>query len=224
MSIKDWPEHEKPREKLLLRGPAALSDAELLAIFLRTGIAGKSAVDLARDLLTHFNDLRALFAADQNTFCMQHGLGPAKYAQLHASLEMARRHLHEKMVRGNTLTNPENTRMYLRSVLGHVNHEQFGCLFLDNRHRVIKWQVLFHGTINAAAVYPRVVVEHALKCNAAAVIAAHNHPSGVLEPSPADQSITRQLKDALALLDVRLLDHFIIGDGPALSMADLGMV
>lgn len=224
MSIKDWPENEKPREKLLLRGAAALSDAELLAIFLRTGTRGRSAVDVARDLLIDFKSLRELLAAEEQNFCSHHGLGQAKYAQLQAVLEMARRHLHEDVVRGDALTNPQKTSSYLRSLLGTATHEQFGCLYLDNRHRIIEWRVLFYGTIDSAAVYPRVVVENALKCNAAAVIAAHNHPSGMSEPSVSDQNITRRLKAALGLLDVRLLDHFIVGDGEPVSMAELGMV
>lgn len=224
MSIKHWPAGERPREKLLRHGAAQLSDAELLAIFLRTGLSGCSAVDLARQLLNEFGSLRELLAADLQQFCTHKGLGPAKYAQLQAVLEMSRRHLSESLSRGDAITSPQHTRRFLTSQLRDQVHEQFGCMFLDNRHRLIQWQVLFHGTIDGAAVYPRVVVEKALACRAAALIIAHNHPSGVSEPSAADRAITTRLRDALALVDIRLLDHFIVGDGEPVSMAELGMV
>ncbi len=224
MAITDWPKNERPREKLLAYGAATLSDAELLAIFLRIGMPGKSAVDLARDLLKNFGSLRKLLLADKHQFCQQAGLGPAKFVQLQAILEIARRHISEQLKCGEELTTAEHTRNYLRQVLRDQRHEQFGCLFLDTKHRVLEWEVIFKGTLNATAVYPRVVVERALSHNAAAVIAAHNHPSGVAEPSAADISITRRLKESLALLDIRLLDHFIIGDSEPVSMAELGMV
>lgn len=224
MAITDWPAGERPREKLLAQGAAALSDAELLAIFLRIGLPGKSAVDLARGLLQEFGSLRRLLTADKQAFCRQAGLGPAKFVQLQAVLEMARRHIGEELARGEELLSAEHTRSYLRHVLRDQRSEQFGCLFLDNKHRVLQWEVLFKGTIDAAAVYPRVVVERALSHNAAAVIAAHNHPSGVTEPSHSDITITRRLKDALALMDIRMLDHFIVGDSEPVSMAELGMV
>ncbi len=224
MPITDWPEQERPREKLLARGPGALSDAELLAIFLRTGVRGKSAVDLARDLLTRFGSLRALLEAGRAQFCESPGLGDAKYAQLQAMLEMARRHLREKLTRGDALSNIDDTRAYLTACLRAYPHEVFGCLFLDNRHRVLAFEELFHGTLDGTSVHPREVVKRALAHNAAALIFAHNHPSGVSEPSRADEQITLRLKEALALVDIRVLDHFIIGDGHALSLAERGLL
>lgn len=224
MAITDWPTSERPREKLLAHGAATLSDAELLAIFLRIGMPGKSAVDLARELLQTFGSLRKLLCADKYRFCQQPGLGPAKFVQLQAVLEIGRRHISEQLRCGDELTSAELTRSYLRHVLRDQRNEQFGCLFLDTKHRVLKWEVMFTGTLDATAVYPRVVVERALLHNAAAVIAAHNHPSGVAEPSASDIRITRRLKESLALLDIKLLDHFIIGDGEPVSMAELGMV
>jgi DNA repair protein RadC len=224
MSITDWPEDERPREKLLLRGPNALTDAELLAIFLRTGTHGKTAVDLARDLLEEFGSLRALLNADLARFCQGHGLGHAKYAQLQAVLEMARRHFLEILQHGDTLTSPETTRAYLCAQLGGYAHEVFACLFLDNQHRIIELEEMFRGTIDGASVYPREIAKRALHHNAAAVIFAHNHPSGVAEPSQADKRITEKLKQALGLLDIRVLDHFIIGDGPPFSFAEHGLI
>ena len=224
MSIMDWPADERPREKLLLRGPDALTDAELLAIFLRTGTHGKTAVDLARDLLAEFGSLRALLSADLARFCQGHGLGNAKYAQLQAVLEMARRHFVEILQRGDTLTSPETTRAYLCAQLGGYTHEVFACLFLDNQHRIIELEELFRGTIDGASVYPREVAKRALHHNAAAVIFAHNHPSGIGEPSQADKRITEKLKQALGLLDIRVLDHFIIGDGQPYSFAEHGLI
>ncbi len=225
MPITDWPEHERPREKLLLRGPGALSDAELLAIFLRTGVPGKSAVDLARDLLNEYGGLRALLEADQKQFCRGHGLGLAKYTQLQAVLEMSRRHLRETLERGDAMSNPSDTRRFLTARLRGYPHEVFACLFLDNRHRVIRFDEMFTGTIDGASVHPREVVKRALAHNAAAVIFAHNHPSGVAEPSRADETLTRRLKDALALVDIRVLDHLIIGDGEdVVSFAERGLL
>ncbi len=212
MSIQDWPELERPREKLLALGARQLSDAELLAIFLRTGIAGKSAVDLARELLADFGSLRALLTCDRRAFCARKGLGDAKYAQLQAVLEMARRHLAESLTREDALTSPDAARRYLQAQLRDREHEVFACLMLDNRHRVIAFRELFQGGIDGASVYPRVVVKQALADNAAAVILAHNHPSGVAEPSQSDIAITRRLVDALALVDIRVLDHLVIGD------------
>lgn len=222
MGITDWPAGERPREKLLERGAAALSDAELLAIFLRTGVAGASAVDLARRLLAEYGGLRPLLEADRRRFCATRGLGAAKYAQLQAVLEMARRHLAERLQRGDALTDPEATRAYLRRRLAHLPHEVFAVLFLDNRHRVIACEELFRGTVDGAAVYPREVAKAALAHNAAAVILAHNHPSGVAEPSRADRDITRRLIDGLALVDIRVLDHLVIGDGECASFAERG--
>ena len=224
MRISDWPDDEKPREKLLQRGPGALSDAELLAIFLRTGIPGKNAVDLARELLNEYRSLRALLNANQAQFCRSKGLGVAKYVQLQASLEIARRHLGERLQRGDLLSSPHETRSYLAIQLRDYRHEVFACLFLDNRHRVIRFEEMFFGTIDGASVHPREVVKRALHHNAAAVIFAHNHPSGTAEPSQADHFITHRLTDALALVDVRVLDHIIVGDGEWVSFAERGLL
>jgi DNA repair protein RadC len=223
MPITDWPADERPREKLLKRGAAALSDAELLAIFLRTGVAGRTAVDLARDLLSRFGGLRPLLQADLNAFCAARGLGQAKYTQLQAVLEMGRRHLSETLARGEALGNPDDTRRYLSARLRDYPFEVFACLFLDNRHRVIAFEELFRGTIDGASVHPREVVRRALVHNAAAVILAHNHPSGVAEPSRSDEAITRRLREALALVDIRVLDHVVVGD-ELVSFAERGLL
>lgn len=222
MSIAQWPEAERPREKLLHRGPAALSDAELLAIFLRTGCAGKSAVDLARELLTEFGGLRPLLEASQEEFCRGLGLGSAKFTQLQAVLEMGRRHLSASLETGDLLTSPDLVRRYLVAQLRHLNHEVFAVLFLDNQHRLRAFEELFQGTIDGASVYPREVVKRALTHNAAAVILAHNHPSGVAEPSQADRRITTRLREALDLVAVRVLDHMVVGDGEVVSFAERG--
>lgn len=224
MAISDWPLEERPREKLIHHGPAALSDSELLAIFLRTGTRGKSAVDLARDLLTHFGGLRPLLEADQDSFCAAVGLGSAKFVQLQATLEIAKRHLLESLRRTDVIGSPEQTRLYLKSHLRAYQQEVFLCLFLDSRHAVIASEELFYGTIDGASVYPREVVKRALQHNAAALIFAHNHPSGVAEPSQADIRITERLKAALALVDVRVLDHMIVGDGEVVSLAERGLM
>ncbi|MGR8979049.1 MAG: RadC family protein [Gammaproteobacteria bacterium] len=224
MAIKDWPSDDRPREKLLTRGAGALTDAELLAIFLRTGTHGKSAVDLARELLIDFGSLKALLNADRERFCQGNGLGDAKYSQLQAVLEMARRHFKEVLQRGDALTSPDATRSFLSAQLRGYSYEVFACLFLDNQHRVITLDELFRGTIDGAAVYPREVAKKALYHNAAAVIFAHNHPSGISEPSQADKLITEKLKQALTLFDIRVLDHFIIGDGQPFSFAEHGLI
>jgi DNA repair protein RadC len=224
MTIADWPEGERPREKLLERGADALSDAELLAIFLRTGIPGKSAVDLARELLGSFAGLAGLMAATEGRFCAVKGLGRAKYAQLQAALELSRRYLATRLHGIDVLTSPEATREYLKLQLCGEPREVFACLFLDNRHRVIRFEPLFFGTIDGASVHPREVVRRAIETNAAAVIFAHNHPSGVAEPSQADLRITQRLKDALALIEVRVLDHLIVGEGPGTSLAERGLL
>ncbi|WP_434149574.1 RadC family protein [Methylocaldum gracile subsp. desertum] len=224
MPITDWPDDERPREKLLQKGPLALSDAELLAIFLRTGVKGKTAVDLSRELLNEFGSLRALLESDFERFSRSRGLGTAKYAQLQAVLEMARRHLKETLRRGSALTSPDLTRRYLAAQLRSHPHEVFAALFLDNQHRIIEFEELFRGTIDGASVYPREVVKKALSFNAAAVIFAHNHPSGIAEPSEADKHITQRLKQALSLIDIRVLDHFIVGDGEAYSFAEHGLI
>ena len=220
--IRDWPADERPREKLLARGSQALSDAELLAIFLRTGVAGKSAVDLARDLLLRFGSLRGLLKAGQAEFCEAKGLGVAKYVQLQAVLEIARRHLGETLAAGDALSSPQATRQYLVARLRGLDHEVFAALFLDNQHRVIAWAELARGTIDGASVYPREVVKTALRYNAAALIFAHNHPSGVAEPSASDRLLTERLKAALALVEIRVLDHFIVGEGSPVSFAERG--
>lgn len=222
MSIRDWPLAERPRERLLELGSASLSDAELLAIFLRTGVSGKSAVDLARHLLSQFGGLRSLMEADQQAFSEQLGLGPAKFAQLQAVLEMGRRHLAERARLKSALENPQAVRDYLKSMLRHEPHEVFGCLFLDSKHQVLTFEALFRGSIDCTSVHPRQVVKRALAHNAAAVILCHNHPSGNSNPSEADRALTKRLQDALDLIDVRVLDHFIVGDGEPLSMAEHG--
>ncbi len=224
MAIRDWPAEERPREKLLARGAQALSDAELLAIFLRTGVQGCSAVDLARKLLMHFGGLRPLLESSEQAFCEAHGLGPAKYVQLQAVLEMSRRHLEAQLIRDSALESPAQVRRYLTSRLRHEAREVFACLLLDNRHRVIRYEALFYGTINAASVHPREVIKLALAHNAAALILAHNHPSGVAEPSQADRQITQRLVEGLGLVDIRVLDHIVIGDGEAVSFAERGLL
>ena len=224
MAITDWPEFERPREKLRQKGAASLSDAELLAIFLRTGVTGKSAVDLARELLTRFGSLTRLFAASEKDFCETHGMGQAKFTQLQAVLEMSRRALQEEMQHGDALNSPRAVRDYLRLLLGGRQQEVFMVLFLDTQHRVIASEELFHGTLGQTSVYPREVVKRALVHNAAAVIFAHNHPSGVTEPSQADQLLTTALKQALELVDVRVLDHFVVAGGQTLSFAEKGLV
>jgi DNA repair protein RadC len=224
MSIRDWPAAERPRERLLELGPASLSDAELLAIFLRTGVAGKSAVDLARHLLNQFGGLRALLDADLATFSAHLGLGSAKFAQLQAVMEMARRHLAESLKRDSALESPTQVRTYLKALLRHEPHEVFGCLFLDNKHRVLTFEILFHGSINNAHVHPRQVVKRAMVHNAASLILCHNHPSGITDASQADIELTRRLKDALWLIDVKVLDHVIIGEGDPLSMVECGLM
>ncbi len=224
MAIKDWPEGERPREKLLRRGPGALSDAELLAIFLRTGTPGRSALDLARDLLARYGGLRRLLGAPAGELCRAPGLGPAKYAHLQAALEMARRHLGERLQRGEAFQDPAGVARYLSAQLRDRDREVVACLFLDHRHRLLAYEELFQGTLDGAEVHPREVARRALALNAAAVILAHNHPSGVAEPSAADRALTRRLRDALALVGVRLLDHFVVGDGPPVSLAERGLL
>lgn len=224
MAITDWPADERPREKLLKQGAAALSDAELLAIFLRTGVAGKTAVDLARNLLTEFGSLRTILKADLTAFCEGEGLGPAKFTQLQAVLEMSRRNMQEKMTKGDILSSPDDTRRFLEASLRNYEHEVFAALFLDNRHQVICFRELFTGTIDGASVYPREVVKLALQLNAAAIIFTHNHPSGISRPSESDKDITRTLKNALAMVEVRVLDHFIVGDDGGYSFAEHGLL
>jgi DNA repair protein RadC len=224
MAITDWAEGERPREKLLQRGAAALSDAELLAIFLRTGVTGKSAVDLARDLVARFGSLTGLFAARENEFCEIHGLGRAKFVQLQAVVEMSRRALQEEMQSGDALNSPRAVREYLQLLLRSRQQEVFVAIFLDAQHRVVATEELFHGTLTQTSVYPREVVKRALHHNAAAMIFAHNHPSGVAEPSGSDRLLTEALKSSLQLVDVRVLDHFIVAGAACLSFAEKGML
>jgi len=224
MRIKDKPIEERPREKLIAQGAMVLTDAELLAIFLRTGTRGYSAIELAENLLLEFGSLQALMQADHLSFTQAKGLGDAKYSQLQAVLEMARRHSFEVLDRGGALTSPEATRAYLVDKLKVYEHEVFACLFLDNQHHILKFEELFSGTIDSASVYPREVVKKALAHNAAAVIFAHNHPSGINEASHADKVITQRLKSALELIDIRVLDHFIIADGRPFSFAEHGLL
>ena len=224
MTISDWPKQERPREKLLSRGAASLSDAELLAIFLRTGRQGKTAIDLSRDLLVEFNGLRGLIDTDSRSFCQTKGLGLAKYSQIQAAIELGKRYLQENLGGKDLLSSPNDTKNFLIAQLRAYPYEVFACLFLDNRHQIISFDEMFKGTIDGAHVYPREVVKQALARNAAAVIFAHNHPSGVAEPSLADKNITQRLQEALKLVDIRVLDHFIIGDNTAVSFAELGLL
>jgi len=222
MAITDWPAGERPREKLLQRGAEALSDAELLAIFLRTGSRGRTAVDLGRELLAGSGGLRGLLDTPPARLRTQPGLGDARLAQLLGALELGRRYLEAGLVREHSLTRPEDAGRFLLAKLRRYPHEVFACLFLDNKHRVVAFEELFRGTIDGAAVYPREVVRRCLEHNAAALILAHNHPSGVAEPSEADRSITRRLVEAVGLVDVRILDHLVIGDDHWVSLAERG--
>ena len=226
MAITDWPEGERPRERLLALGPEALSDAELLAIYLRVGVRGKSAVDLARDLLQRFDGrLSALVDASLQELAEVSGIGMAKAAQLKASFELARRALSQEMAVRDAFSSPGRVRDWLRLKLASRPHEVFMALWLDAQNRLLKAEELFAGTLTQTSVYPREVVKAALAHNAAAVILAHNHPSGVAEPSAADEMLTRNLKTALAMVDVKLLDHFIVaGNGTPLSFAERGLL
>lgn len=221
--IKDWPEAERPREKLLRLGAERLSDAELLAIFLRTGVPGCNAVQLADELLAEFSGLRGLLGASRQQFCKGRGLGDAKFVQLQAVLEMAKRHQFSSLTVGNVMNSPEVTRQFLTLQLRDRPAEVFVGLFLDAQHRLRAFEELFHGTIDGAAVYPRIVAQRALALNAAAVIVAHNHPSGIAEPSESDRLMTQRLQRALALIDVRLLDHFVIGEEVS-SFSEMGIL
>ncbi|HEU0277541.1 MAG TPA: DNA repair protein RadC [Rhodanobacteraceae bacterium] len=221
MSIRDWPIDERPREKLLGRGAAALSTAELVAVLLGSGVRGRSALDLGRDLLSQAGGVNALLTHDLAGIA---GLGPAKRARLVAALELARRALHEDLVARTALASPRDSAAFLKAQLAHRPYEVFACLFLDNRHRVLAFEELFRGTLDGASVHPREVVRAALKYNAAAVILAHNHPSGVAEPSAADRNITHQLRDSLQLIGVRVLDHLVVGAGEPTSMAARGLI
>lgn len=224
MAIKDWPESERPRERMLRQGAQSLSDAELLAIFLRVGVTGRSAVDLAGDLIERFRGINALFSAPLSEFRSIKGLGEAKYVQLMAAHELARRALEEQIRRDTVLTSPDQVRDYLRLRIGHLPHEVFFGLFLDAQHRLLAAQELFRGTLCQTSVHPREIVKRALALNAAAVVFAHNHPSGVAEPSRADELLTRSLKDALQLVEVRVLDHLIVAHGDTMSFAERGLI
>ena len=224
MNIREWPMEERPREKLLLRGPGSLSDAELLAVFLGSGVRGRNVMELARGLLVKFGGLRQLLEADREAFLGELGLGPVRYSQLQALLEIGRRHLATSIERESVMDNPTAVRRYLKAMLRHEASEVFGCLFLDTKHRPLAFEILFRGTIDRASVYPREVVRRALLHNAAALILCHNHPSGNAEPSPADRVLTKRLQETMELVDVRVLDHFIVGDGDPLSMAEYGWI
>lgn len=222
MPITDWPEAERPREKLLARGAAALSDAELLALFIRTGLKGRTALDLAREWITAFDGLRGFLEGSPENLMALPGLGMAKYAELQAALELGRRHLATTLERHDVMNSPDATRHFVMSRLRNLRHEVFAALFLDNQHRLISYEELFRGCISQCAVHPRQVVERALGLNAAAIIFAHNHPSGVTEPSGADRQITERLQRALELVEVRVLDHLVVGEGRPVSFAERG--
>ncbi|MFL0803467.1 MAG: DNA repair protein RadC [Agarilytica sp.] len=224
MAITDWPTQDRPREKLCNQGAHTLTDTELLAIFLRTGCAGKSAVDLARELILTFGNLRGLLEASKEQFCQGYGLGSAKYAQLQAVLEMAKRHLAEDLRENDTLNSSHAVKTYVKARMRHLPHETFAVLFLDSQHQLITYDELFNGTIDAATVYPREVAVQALHHNAAAVIFAHNHPSGNSQPSTQDVELTQTLKESLDLLDIRTLDHLIVGEGEVYSFAEHGKI
>jgi DNA repair protein RadC len=221
MAITDWPAGERPRERLLARGAAALSDAELLAVVLRTGIRGKSAVELGRDLLARYKDIAGIFGADLSGV---KGLGPAKRAQFEAAIELARRSIEGGLEERSLLTSPGAVRDYLRIALGRLPHEVFMCIWLDAQHRALGCEELFRGTLTQTSVYPREIVKAGLRANAAAVIFAHNHPSGAAQPSRADELLTRNLKDALALVEIKVLDHFVVAGNQTLSFAERGLL
>jgi DNA repair protein RadC len=224
MAINHWPEEQRPRERLIRHGPQHLSDAELLAVFLRVGVSGKSAVDLGRDMLGHFGSLKGLFGATLTEFSQINGLGPAKYAQLQAVMELARRSLSEELQAGEALSSPRAVKQYLQLLLGGKAYEAFAVLFLDVKNRLIAAEELFRGTLMHTSVYPREVVKAALAHNAASLILAHNHPSGTPEPSAADRTLTRTLKQALSLVDIRVLDHFIVAGAHVYSFAEHGEI
>jgi DNA repair protein RadC len=225
MSIKDWPVNERPREKLLANGANSLSDAELLAVLLGgSGRRGLDAVATGRELLSRHQSLRGLLSAQRHHSLATPGLGSVGYCRLQAAVELARRHYAEAMRAGPPLDSPQATRDFLIRRLRDTPHELFCCLHLDNRHRLIAFDELFRGTIDGASVHPREIVKIALQRNSAAIIIAHNHPSGVAEPSQADELITQRVKEALALVDIRLLDHIIVGDGNCVSLAERGLI
>ena len=224
LPIKEWPEAERPREKLISNGANSLSDAELLAIFIRTGLPGKTALDIARDALHDAGNLRGLLNMPVNELCQSKGFGIAKYVQFQAALELGRRYLMEKLEKGSVINSPQTSRDYLTMQLRDKPYESFFVMFLDSKHSVIHCQELFRGTIDNASVPVREVVKEALKYNAAAMIVAHNHPSGVAEPSHADLSLTKALYSALDLVGIKLLDHFVVGESEIVSFAELGQL
>ena len=222
--LQSWPLSERPREKLLQKGASSLSDSELLAIFLRTGTQGKNVMELAREIIIHFGSLKSLFSATEKEFCQIKGLGKAKYVQLQACLEMSQRHIEEEISKQDAMQNPNQVKRYVQSRLMDKPNEVFAAIFLDNQHHVLAFEELFFGTINSSSVHPRVVIQRSLFHNAAAVIVAHNHPSGVSEPSISDIDITKTLKTALAMVDVRLLDHLVVASHQVTSLAERGQV
>lgn len=224
MAITDWPEDQRPRERLIKYGAQALSDAELLAVFLRVGVSGKSAVDLGRDMVGHFGSLNRLFSATLRDFSAINGLGPAKFAQLQAVLELARRALSEELEAGAALSSPQTVRQYLQLSMANKPYESFAVLLLDVKNRLIAAEELFRGTLTHTSVYPREVVKAALAHNAASIIIAHNHPSGTPEPSAADHALTQALKQALNLVDIRVLDHFVVAGRHVYSFAEHGQI
>ena len=224
MRITEWPEHQRPRERLIREGAQALSDAELLAVFLRVGVRGKSAVDLAGEMVRHFGSLQALFGVGLQEFTAIPGLGSAKFAQLQAVMELARRALSEELRTGETLSSPQTVKTYLQAAMSGKRHESFHVLFLDVKNRLIEARELFRGTLTHTSVYPREVVREALARNAAAVMLAHNHPSGTPEPSESDLLLTRALVQALALVDIRVLDHFVVAGSRVHSFAEHGQI
>lgn len=224
MTLSALPKNDRPREKLINEGPGSLSDVELLAIFLRTGTQGKSVLQLAHELIQEFKGIRGLLEADYQRLNRTPGIGPAKFVQLKAAIEITERYLQKGFERGNAISDPGATRRYLKSKLRGYSREVFACMYLDNQNHLIRYEELFFGTIDGASVHPREVVKQVLQHNAAAVIFAHNHPSGLAEPSQADQRITDRLKSALSLVDVRVLDHMIVGDCDVLSFAESGLL
>lgn len=223
-TVKEWPVGERPREKLAEMGVTALSDAELLAILLGTGVRGKDVVTYSRDLMAEYEGIGGLLAAPASELLKQQGMGPARVMQLQVVMEISRRYLAWQLRRDDGFTQPAMVRDYLTAQLRHQQREVFVVLLLDSQHRLLKYVELFHGTINAAPVYPREIIKLVMQHNAAAVILAHNHPSGVAEPSQADQRVTERLKKALSMIDVDLLDHFVIGSGQPVSFAERGLL
>lgn len=224
MAITDWPEQERPREKLLRAGAVALSDAELLAIFLRVGVVGKTAVDLARDLLQHFKSLNGIFSASVDEVQQVHGMGESKYCQLQAVLEMSKRALGETLQQVDSFSSPAQVKAYLQLQLSHQLREVFGILFLDAQNRLIAYETLFEGSLMQTSVYPREVVKRTLALNAAAVILSHNHPGGSASPSRADEQLTQTLKESLSLVDVKVLDHIIVAGQDTFSFSERGLI